>query len=393
VTAPWAAQPPELNDSILKGGPGEATTVASGASWQAQTIAALTHAGISHANTAATSAGWIGAGGVASAAGATQMNTVLTALSGWAQAKVPITETAASAYRLACSTMFPAPVCTENRVEQAHSVAINPLVLGALTPQIVRLDGTYFGPYWMTNAGAGITYSAALTGLLGLLAIPPPVGSLPVSPGAPATAAEAVSEATATGGAGEAMRASEQAGTQLVGQVGQQAGAPLKSAQSAMEPLSSLAQAPMGAAQSLSSPLESATSPLSSVMGMFTAAGAPGLTGSATQAELGAAAAAPGSAVGGAGIGAGGGGVGSAGYAGAGLTSYTRPTSSFTPDAEARGAASYARPGAARPGGVASAPITGPVTPMGMLRPTDKDGDKTQPATARLSAIPAIPRS
>ena len=85
-----------------------------------------------------------------------------------------IAEEAATAYRSAVSLMVPAELCLENRAEQGKDVSINPMVWGALTPDIVRLDATYYGGYWTNNAAQGITYTTVVTGFLPALGIPPP---------------------------------------------------------------------------------------------------------------------------------------------------------------------------------------------------------------------------
>lgn len=392
MTAPWAALTPDAAYNLLALGDGEATTVAAGAAWQAQTIEGVMNAGLSQANTAMTAPAWIGEGGTASATSATVMNALLDALSGWAQAKVPIAESAAAAYRSALSMMIPTPECLANRAEQAHDVGINPLVWGALTPDIVRLDTQYFGFYWPNNAAQGTAYSALLLGFLSTLAIPPPVGAPPGSAAtAPAEAAAQIAQTAAQSSTGDAMRESMQSG---LGVTDQLAGSP----PSMMEPLMSAAQAPMQAAESLSSPLQGMMSaptqglqqlmaPLSQFAGMFGQGAGPA---AAADAVLPATGAVPPSAaaLGGGAVGGGSGVVGGAGVPATGLTSYTRPTSSFGPDATKGGTASYARPGGVAPaGGASSVPVSGgaPIAPMGgMARNSDsKKDEKTK--TARLS--------
>lgn len=392
MTAPWPALPPGEAYLLLVGPnpTGEATTIASGTAWQAQTIESVVDAGLSEANAAATQPGWIGLGGAASTMSATEMNAALTALSGWCEETVPIAETAAEAYRAAVTMMFNNEICDENRIEQGKDVALNPLVWGALTPDIVRLDGTFFGLYWTTNATAGTTYATTLTGFLAALGIPPPFGPPSVSPAAPAAAAEQVAEATAQGAAGEGMRASGQAAAEFGGQ------GSAGSAQSMMEPLMSAAQAPMEAAQSLTSPVEqglqAVTSPVSQFAGMFGQFGqfgAGGAPGAATTPLAAGGISTPVSAVSANATGGGSGFVGGTGYGGTGLTSYTRPTSSFSPESTTGGAASYAKPGLARPGGAASVPITGgaPMAPVGMMRQGESGKDKDgETKTAKLSA-------
>lgn len=219
MTAPWAALPPDEAYNLLALGEGETSTVAAGAAWQAQTLEGLVNAGVSQANTAMTMPAWMGLGGTVSTESATVMNGLLDALSGWAQAKVPIAESAAAAYRSALSMMIPTPECLSNRVEQAHDVGINPLVWGALTPDIVRLDTQYFGFYWPNNAAQGTAYSALLLGFLSTLAIPPPVGAPMGSPAAPAEAAAQIAQTTAESSAGDAMRESMQSGLGVTDQL------------------------------------------------------------------------------------------------------------------------------------------------------------------------------
>ncbi len=388
MTAPWPALPPEEAYNLLAGGAGEATTAASGAAWQAQTIEGLTNAGISEGNAAMTAPAWIGLGGAASGMSSSVMNAILSALSGWCQAKVPIAETAAFAYRSALSLMVPNIECVSNRTEWAHDNAINPLVWGALTPDIVRLDGQYFGVYWPNNAAQGTTYSALLTGFLSTLAVPPPIGPPSASPGAPAAAAGQVASATAESVAGDAMRESMQSGFSVTDQL---AGGPASGAQSLMEPIMSAGQAPLQAAQSMSggltSPLQSAMGPVSQFAGMF---GMFGQGGVPANAMASAAPVSPVSAASAMSAGGGGGAVGGGGggyVSPAGLTSYTRPTSSFGPDATKGGAAAYVRPTAAVSGGASSVPVAGggaPMAPMGMMRNGDSK-TKEEVKTARLA--------
>lgn len=409
MSAPWAATPPESNYVVLARGAGEATTLASGEAWQAQTLESLLHAELSELNTAVTGVSWIGASGAASALSATVMNGLLGALSGWAGSTVPITTAAAAGYRAAVSGMIPDVLCLENRAEQQKDVDINPLVLGALTPDIIRLDGTYFGDYWTQNATSGISYDALLDGFIPMLGIPPPVGPLSVSPAAPAAAAEQVAEATADGGIGDAMRESTSAGMQTIDQMGSGAG-PMGAAQTLMEPVMSAAQAPLSAAQSVGSslgnPLQSAAAPLQSAIGMFNMFGGAGGPGAAAAMSPGAGAAdamlpaatageSAGAAATAGGVGFGGTGTGGLAAATAG-SSYMRPASSFSP--ESGGAASYAKPGAALVGASAAPVAGGPVAPVGMLRPggTGKESGKDYEAkTVRLTtatnSAPASP--
>lgn len=153
----WSSSPPEVNYLRLAGPgvAGTATTVASAVAWQALTVGDELAFSASTLNATATAADFEGVGGLSSAAAVTGLNSALQMLAGWAQEKPPIAASAVSAYETAVSSMIPAAVSIANRTEQAADVALNPLVLGALTPVIVALDAAYFGEYWPHNAAAG----------------------------------------------------------------------------------------------------------------------------------------------------------------------------------------------------------------------------------------------
>ena len=204
----WPSSPPEVNYLRLAGPgvAGVASTVASGTAWQTLAISGEVAASISLLNTAATAPDFQGVGGLSSSAAVTGLNTALHLLAGWAQEKPPIAASAAAAYQTAVSAMIPAEISLANRAEQAADVALNPMVLGALTPAIVALDAVYFGEHWPHNAGIGAAYGTTLAGLAAALAVPPPIAPLGASPAAPATAAGAVAQAAGTAAAGEAMK-------------------------------------------------------------------------------------------------------------------------------------------------------------------------------------------
>lgn len=336
----WPCSPPEANYLRLvgPGAAGSATTLASGTAWQALMGSNELAFSLSTLNTAVTALNFEGIGGAGSTTAVTGLNTALQLLAGWVQEKPPIAAGAVSAYETAVSSMIPAEVSIANRTEQAADVAINPAVLGALTPAIVALDSEYFGEHWPHNAGAGAAYGAALAALVAALAVPPPVAPLGASPAAPATAAAAVAQTAGATAAGEAMKESGQvtqmagqtaaAPAQAAGEVGQMSSMmaqPMQAAMTAMQPLMGMFQAPMQAFQGLSSLPQSMMGSLSGMFGGMKAADA-----AMPAAEL-VKATAPGGLVGGVG---GGGGFG--GFPGAGLTSYTRPTSSFAPENSGR---------------------------------------------------------
>ena len=368
----WPSSPPEANYLRLAGpgATGTATTLASAAAWQALMAGNEIAFSASTLNTATTALNFEGLGGLGSTTAATGLNTALQMLAGWVQEKPPILASAVSAYETAVSSMIPAEVSVANRTAQASDVAINPLVLGALTPAIVALDAEYFGEHWPHNAGAGAAYGTALAALVPALAVPPPLAPPGASPAAPASAAAAVAETAGETAAGQAMKESSQI-AKLAGDgaaapaegIGQAASTFMQPLQSAMQPLMGMFQAPMQAVQGLVSLPQSlmgqlgdlSSSPLNGEVQIPAAT----LTGT-----VGAGAHAVGA---GGGFGAGVGGLSSVGASGTGgvggapgaaLTSYTRPTSSFAPE-------NSGRPAGLKTGLLSAAELRGPTTTAG----------------------------
>lgn len=341
----WPSSPPEANHMRLvgPGAAGVATTTASCAVWQALMASDEVAFSVSTLNTAITAADFEGVGGLSSATTVTGLNASLQMLAGWVQEKPPVAASAVSAYQTAVSSMIPAEVAIANRTEQAANVAINPLVLGALTPAIVALDAAYFGEYWPHNASVGIAYGAALATLSAALAVPPPLSPLGASPAAPAAAAAAVAQTAGQVAAGEALQQSAQAAnltgdgaampaaaTAQVGQAASMMSQPLQ-ALSAAQPVTGMFQAPAQALTGLSQLLGGALVP-SAIDDSYAPSAlfaAPGMT------SLGAG----GGLAGGVGQTIGGGGIGGAGLGGipgAGLTNYHRPANSFAPESSGR---------------------------------------------------------
>lgn len=399
----WPSSPPEANYLRLvgSGAAGTGTTLASAAIWQALMVSDEVAASVSTANTASTALNFEGIGGVASASAATGLNASLHMLAGWAQQKAPIAASAVAAYETAVSSMVPAELSLANRAEQAADVALNPLVLGALTPAIVALDLIYFGEHWPHNAGAGTAYGAALTALLPALAVPPPIAPPGASPAAPAAAAAAVAETAGQAAAGEAGRFAQlgtdgvAAPAEAVGQLGQLASVATQPLQSMAQPLIGMFQAPVHAAQSMAGLPQSMVGQLAGRSGfglpggdevppaMLSAVGAPG--GLSANGGIGS-----GPVALGAGVGRGGsaGGAGVGGVPGAGLTSYTRPSSTFAPES--------GRPAGLKTGLLSAAELRGPTTtttggPMpvtpahaGMLGPGKGDDRQADTSRARI---------
>jgi hypothetical protein len=332
----WAARTPEDNDLLLKAGTGVATHFANQTAWTA--VGASHHAsGVASAiNTVATSASWVGAGSVGSAASVTMLNASLHGLAGWVDVKPAVVAAAISAYGTANAAMRPAPECIGNRTECAADYGINPLVFGALTPRIGSLEFEYYGVMWPNNSATGAAYGAILAGLAESLAIPPPLATMGASPAAPAEAASAVGQAAADTAAGDGMRSAfqgVQSGTTGAGQAasgGQDMGGQLSTFMGPMQSMVGAVPQIMQAPSQLMQAPMSAMQPLQSMMGMFANPGALG-AGAATPASAVSAVSAAPSAV----AGAGGGGV-SVGGAGVPATTFTRPVSAFEPTASGR---------------------------------------------------------
>lgn len=383
----WPISRPEDNYTRLMMGTGTATTLANMAAWLAQLASHEMSFGLSVLNSATTMANWKGAGATGSAEAGLGLNTALQLLAGWVTEKPPLASAAVAAYEAATSSMVPAPLCMENRVDEGSCQAINPAVWGALTPRIIELNLEYYGGMWPNNSRAGVVYGAALAALTAALAVPPPMAPMGASPAAPAAAAASVAQATGNKAAGEAMRAGTQSaqstmqgaggGTDAMGQMSSMVG----QAQGLMQPLTGMMQMPMQVAQQ-------GFGAAQGMMGQLTGMFGNGMKPPDAASELARGAAAPASPAGGVG-GAGGGGAGiggaAGGHPGAGLTSFTRPTSSFD-------AGNAGRPSGLGSGFLNSEQMRGPTTgagmgggmpmsPAGMLNRGQGEGDREREAT------------
>lgn len=366
----WPSLTPEANYLRLvgPGAAGTGTTTASGAAWQALMVSDEVAWSISAMNTAVTALNFEGVGGQSSTAALMGLNTALQVLAGWVQQKPPIAASAVAAYETAVSSMIPAQISIANRTEQAADVAINPAVLGALTPAIVALDTEYFGQHWPHNASVGATYGASLTALVAALALPPPLAPLGASPAA-ASATAAVAQTAASTAAGTAMKQAGRVGQAAVagsagpvpaaGEVAQMSSMlqPMQAVMGAATPLVGMFSAPTQALQGLSGmPLSMMGSlgGLGQVM-KATDVAVPGVdrVGKTLLSET---MSSPAMSAGG-GIGHDG------GVRGAGLTSYTRPTGSFT--AEYSSSATPGRPTGLQPGLLSNTEFRGPTVSAG----------------------------
>jgi PPE-repeat protein len=355
--------PPEFIALIFEAGT-PISTLANNAVWVTETANGEIAAGLSTVNSLATAVQWQGVSGVTSMVTSTGLNVGLHSLVGWTAHKIALTQAAIEAFITARSGVIPSMVSQTNRDEWVVLNATN--FIGQNTPAIVERDTEYFGEHWPQNSGIGWSYSAALTALVAALAVPPPLAPMGASPAAPAAAAAAVGQAGAQAGMNGAMQVSSQA-TQGAGQAasapaegGSQMSSmmqmPMQMMQSVMQPMQQLVQAPMQAFQGMTSLPQSL---MQSMTGMMSGGGAGGAGAAGAAAEPVLAGA---TGLGGAGGGAAGGlggGVGGLGSSSAALTSYTRPTSSFEPEAGGRATG-------LRPGVLNAADVRGPTSPGGM---------------------------
>jgi PPE family len=351
--------PPEVIALTFEAG-STASVLANNLVWVTETANKELAAGLSSINAMATAAQWQGLGAIASLVANTGLNTGLQTLVGWTAHKIGITQAAVEAFAIAQSSVIPSMVSQTNRDEWAVLNATN--FLGINTPAIVERDTEYFGEHWPHNSSIGWTYSGALTALVAALAVPPPVAPMGASPTAPAAAGEAVAQAAAQTGMNNVM--------QVAGQAGQGAGQTASAPADAAGGVNSLVQQPMSMISGVTGPLnEVLKAPTQAVQGfgslpqglmqsmggLFPSVGAP----SAATAE---AAAGPllagGGTAGGIGAVPTGGAGGLGGFPGAGLTSYTRPTSSFEPEG--------GRPVGLRAGVLNAAELRGPTVSAGV---------------------------
>ncbi|MBY0440881.1 MAG: PPE family protein [Mycobacteriaceae bacterium] len=358
--------PPEVVALIFETG-SPASIIANNAVWVTETVHNELSAGLSTINNLATAAQWEGVGSVASTAVSIGLNAGLHTLVGWTAEKITITQAALEAFTIARSAVIPSMLCQTNRDEWATLNATN--FFGQNTPAIVERDTEYFGEHWPHNSSVGWTYSAALSGLLAALAVPPPLTPMGASPTAPAAATSAVTQAAAQTAMNDAIQLSAQstqtAGqassspAETTGQFGSLLQQPLQMMSSATAPLKELAQAPAQAVNGFTSMPQSL---MQSLGGMFPSA----LATNAAEAASGPVTTSGGGISGLSSAGTGG------GLPGAGLTSYTRPASTFEPEGGGRprglragvlNAAELRSPTTS--GAMGGAPM--PMSPAGML--------------------------
>nr|WP_321182574.1 PPE domain-containing protein [Mycobacterium kansasii] len=211
---PWPAFSPEVNYTALASGSGPASTLAYAETLSAQAAQVRAVVAASTANAATTyGTTWRGAGASASAVAQAALDTQHELLAAALLEKASHVAAAAGAHQSAVASMVTAQDAVANRRDEATAQQINPLVWGALTPQIVALNLEYYGQMWPRNAAAGAAYGAALRAAAAAIMVPFPPA---VSGGSPAMAAAGLAETGAISAAEATLQAGEQAAHALI---------------------------------------------------------------------------------------------------------------------------------------------------------------------------------
>jgi PPE-repeat protein len=379
--------PPESVAALLETS-NPATIVANIAAWLAESIQHELSMGMSVANIGATLEQWIGLGGAAYGLKGNELNFLgLQPLAAHCLKHMAIGQAAVEANTVARSAVIPAIVCQTNRDETAALYSSN--ICGCNTPAIAANEEMYWGNFTPQNMNIGLTYATALNTLMGsIVSTPPPITPTGFSPAGPVqTVAESAADTGAQASSGLGDAAGQAASPAAGATDGLQSfmGSAQGLLQGATQPFQELASGPT---QALSSGTQSFTGLLQNFMGGFSGLGSSNAAAETAGAEL----AGPLGGAGGGAAGSVGGGAGAVatGYPGAGLSSFTRPASTFEPDG--------GRPTGLRPSGVLNAAdLRGPTTagpggsamPMspasaGMLGREHGDSDKDKARHVRI---------
>lgn len=386
--------PPESVAALLETSD-PSTVVANIAAWLSEVISHELNMGMSMANIAATIEQWIGLGGAASAIKGTELNFGgLMPMVAHCLKQMAIGQAAVEANTVARSAVIPAAVCQSNRDETAVLYGTN--ICGCNSPAIAVNEDMYYNFFWPQNMSAGLMYAGVLNTLMAAItSTPPPFTPLGASPAAAATPVETVADSAANSATGLASGPAEAAQT-----AGATAASPAEALNQFLQPATQAVSAVTGQAQNLiSAPVQGVQGMSSSATGLLQNFVSGGMFPASSQAGAVAAETASvetvagslgsgGGAAGGLGVSAGG---GAGGYTGAGLTSFTRPASTFEPEIGGR-------PTGLKPGGLLNAAeLRGPTTagmggapmPMspaaaGMLGRDGGAGDKETVTHARI---------
>jgi hypothetical protein len=214
---PWPGFDPATAYTLMTGSVGAAPMHVASAALSALGGATDSTVASSAANTVATAANWSGLGQTAAAASVTTLNTDQSVYGQLSMLKAQLLAAAGELHTMTPPQMVTHVQANANRMEYVADNAINPWVLGALTPRLGELDTEYFGFMWPNNASAGLRYGAGLdalgAALSALSALPSLAGG---SVAAPAMAAADVAANAGITMAGAAMSSVEQAATAAI---------------------------------------------------------------------------------------------------------------------------------------------------------------------------------
>jgi len=361
--------PPESVAALLEASD-PSTIVANIAAWLAEAIQHELSMGMSVANIGATLSQWMGVGGAAYGMKGSELNFLgLEPLAAHCLKHVAIGQAAVEANTVARSAVIPAIVCQTNRDETTALYASN--ICGCNTPAIVANEEMYWGNFTPQNMNIGLTYATALNTLTSsIVSTPPPITPAGMSPAAPVeTVAQSAANTglQASSGLGDAAGQAASPAAGMTDPLQSFMGSAQGLLSGATQPLQELSSAPT---QALQSGTQGMSGLMQSFMGGFSPMSSPNAAVETAAAELAAPVGAGGGAAGS--LGGGAGAIG-AGYPGAGLTSFTRPASTFSPE-------TAGRPTGLRPSGVLNAAdLRGPIT-----TPTGGGAVPMSPATAGM---------
>jgi len=168
-------------------------------------------------NDATVGENWSGMGRISAAGSVAMLNSDQTTYGLLSGLKSQLLNAAGELHSTTVPQMVTHVQANANRGEWVADNAINPWVLGALTPRLIDLDTEYFGFMWPNNASAGLRYGAGLdalgAALSSLSALPSLAGG---SVAAPAMAAADVAGNAGITMASAVMSATEQAATAAI---------------------------------------------------------------------------------------------------------------------------------------------------------------------------------
>ena len=214
---PWPGIDPASAYMTMTGGAWAAPMHAAGAALNALGAQVQATVAVSEVNDTIVGESWSGQGRISAAASVTTLNTDQTTFGLLSQLKSEILHAAGELHTTTVPQMVTHIQADANRGEWGVDNAINPLVLGALTPRLIDLDGEYFGFMWPNNASAGLRYGAGLdalgAALSSLSALPSLAGG---SVAAPAMAAADVASNSGMSMMSAVMSATGQAATSAI---------------------------------------------------------------------------------------------------------------------------------------------------------------------------------